>query len=297
VRAGGTWRVGGVRVTAVVEAEFWMPADVLLATHSADRLADLAGWLRPDHLRGADELGMTYQSLLVESRGARIVVDTCRGNDRQLPNGRGVLDTDFLARLDRLVDRATVDHVVCTHLHYDHVGWNTMLVDGRWEPTFPRARYLFSRKDFEHWSGHDADPNVDLLLAVEPIVEAGRHEFVGHGHRINDEVSLIGTPGHSPGHLSVWIESEGERGWITGDVVHHPVQLVEPEWHSRADVSPADAVATRRAMIDRVLDEGVAVIGTHFAAPAVGFLVSDDRWGSRLLAGTSEKKSDSIRIP
>jgi glyoxylase-like metal-dependent hydrolase (beta-lactamase superfamily II) len=183
---------------------------------------------------------------------------------------------------------------MCTHLHYDHVGWNTLWSEGRWVPTFPNARYLFARQDFEYWSSGVDDGNVDLQFAVDPIVQAGLHELVEGDRRITAEVALEPTPGHTPGHVSVRIVSQGQQALITGDFVHHPVQLIEPTWSSKADVDPTLAVHTRARMADGLLADGVLVIGTHFAGPTCGHLVSEGssrRFEAAAPHGSSDRTS------
>jgi len=166
--------------------------------------------------------------------------------------------------------------VLCTHLHVDHVGWNTMRVDGRWVPTFPNARYLFGRSEWEHWSrelpGPDRDARDD---SVRPVLDSGLADLVATNHRITGEVSLQPTPGHTPGHVSVCIASRGEAAVITGDLMHHPVQCAEPDWANRFDVDPHAARRTRRAFLERCSNRPVLVLGTHFATPTGGHIVRD----------------------
>ena len=210
--------------------------------------------------------------------GRRIVVDTCIGNDKTRSNPFwNQLHGPFLEDLARAgFARETIDLVVCTHLHVDHVGWNTMLVDGRWVPTFPRARYLLGRTEWAHWSaaGYDADGDV-LGDSVRPILDAGLADLVESDHRLSDEVWLEPTPGHTPGHVSVRIRSKGRDAVITGDLMHHPVQCAEPAWASNFDVDPEAARRTRRAFLERYADGSVAVFGTHFATPTAGRIVRD----------------------
>jgi glyoxylase-like metal-dependent hydrolase (beta-lactamase superfamily II) len=170
--------------------------------------------------------------------------------------------------------------VLCTHLHVDHVGWNTMLVDGQWRSTFPNARYLIGRKEFDHWQGHGPanargdDPFSD---SVKPVFEAGLVDFVESDRAICPEIRLEPTPGHTPGHVSVRISSKGEEALITGDVMHHPCQMAHPEWPSAADGDPAQARATRQALLDRCAGAPLLVIGTHFAGPTAGRVVRDGK--------------------
>lgn len=266
------WQIGEVRVTRVLEQQAPLPPEGLIANIDPDRLAQHALWLAPHFMTEEGQIILSIHALVVESAGKTIVVDTCMGNDRVLPMDLGPLQTSFLADLEKIVPREEVDLVVCTHLHFDHVGWNTMLVDGVWEPTFPNARYLFGRTEYEHWTSGVEDVNVDLRTAVQPIIDAGLHELVESDHRLTSEVSLESTPGHTPGHFSVRIDSKGESAVITGDMVHHPVQLAEPTWGSHPDALPEQAVQTRRDFVKRYGDQPVLVIGTHFAGPGAGHI-------------------------
>lgn len=267
------WQIGDVRVTRILEQEAPLLPEALIAHIDPARLAEHAAWLKPHFMTEAGEIVLSIHALVVESAGKTIVVDTCMGNDRPLPMDMGPLSTDFLAKLERVVKREHVDYVLCTHLHFDHIGWNTMCVDGEFVPTFPNAQYLFGREEYEHWSAASEDVNIDLRYGVEPVVEAGLHALVESNHAITDEVRLEPTPGHTPGHVSVRIESQGARAVITGDMVHHPMQLAEPTWSSHPDAEPARATQTRRDFVSRYADTDVLVIGTHFAGPTAGHLV------------------------
>jgi len=271
----GQWAIGDVKVTRVLESEAALPPDDLIANVDAERLAQHSKWLKPHFMTAEGEIILSIHALVVESCGKTIVVDTCMGNDRELPAGFGPLQTSFLEDLEQVVSRESVDYVLCTHLHFDHVGWNTMLVDGEWVPTFPNAKYLFGKLEFEYWTSVVEDVNIELRYSVTPIVEAGLHELVESDHRLTDEVWLESTPGHTPGHVSVRIESGTARAVITGDMVHHPVQLAEPTWGSHPDTIPEQAVETRREFVARYGDQPVLVIGTHFAGPSAGHIVRD----------------------
>jgi glyoxylase-like metal-dependent hydrolase (beta-lactamase superfamily II) len=158
--------------------------------------------------------------------------------------------------------------VMCTHLHVDHVGWNTKLVDGRWVPTFPNARYVFGKTEYEHWREHSGTPDKLAVFndSVQPIVDAGRAELVASDARLSDEITLIPTPGHSPGHISLHIRSDGAEALLSGDVAHHPCQMAHLDWSSTADSDPAQSAATRRELFSRFADKDVLVIGGHFDA-------------------------------
>lgn len=272
----GQWKIGDVTVTRVLEQVAPLPPEELIANIDTDRLARHARWLKPHFMNESGEILLSIHALVVESAGQTLVVDTCMGNDRPLPMGIDMLHTTFLEDLAKVVPPDEVDYVLCTHLHFDHVGWNTMFVDSRWVPTFPNAKYLFGRLEYEHWTSGVEDENVVLDLAVAPIVEAGLHQLVEIDHVLTPEVALESTPGHTPGHVSVFIESKGARAVITGDLVHHPVQLAEPTWGSHPDSIPALAAETRRNFVRRYGDEPVLVIGTHFSGPTAGHIRLDE---------------------
>ena len=215
---------------------------------------------------------------LVEAPGLRLVVDTCVGNDKpRHALGGNALATPFLQHMaDAGWTRDSVDTVVCTHLHVDHVGWNTMLEDGKWVPTFPKAKYLFGKTELAHWNAHgDEEDKTILSDSVQPILDAGLAQMVDLDHRISPEVRLIPTTGHTPGHVSVLIESEGQTAVITGDMTHHPYQLAEPHASSSFDVDRDASSATREKMFAEWADSQILVIGTHYAAPTAGRIQRD----------------------
>jgi glyoxylase-like metal-dependent hydrolase (beta-lactamase superfamily II) len=188
-----------------------------------------------------------------------------------------MLQTSFLGDLENSgFPRDSITHVICTHLHVDHVGWNTMLVGERWVPTFPKARYLIGRKEWEHWSvATDKFTKDPIDDSVRPIVDAGLADQVEDTHRVIGEVWLEPTPGHTPGHFSVRISSSGQEAVITGDLMHHPVQCAHPDWNCGFDSNPDQARSTRRAFIERYADRPVLVFGTHFATPSAGHIVRE----------------------
>ena len=269
------WQIGDVTVTCVVEMEVPVPytADTTFFKEANPEALRSMPWLYPHFVTEEGHLKLSIQALLVRAPGLKLIVDTCVGNDkpRALLGGQP-LQTRFL---DSLVaagcPRESIDTVVCTHLHVDHVGWNTMLQKGKWVPTFPNARYLIGRQEYAHWSA-DKDVEQQAILAdsVKPIFEHGLATLVEMNHRISPEVSLTPTPGHTPGHVSVVIESKGNRAMITGDMLHHPCQFGHPEWSPSFDSDPAAGAHMRRVVMERVAGDDVLVIGTHFAAPTAG---------------------------
>ena len=237
-----SWQVGRVKITRIVEMDLPVPAKFMpWATPEALRQSP---WLYPHFVSDDDAiLKLSIHALLVEAPGLKLVVDTCIGNDRPREiTGDQPLATNFLEQLGEAGwSREGVDAVICTHLHTDHVGWNTMLEDGQWIPTFPKARYLFGRQEHEFWRTHeDAEQQAMMGDSIQPIFDAGLAELVELDHAISPEIRLTPSIGHTPGHVSVLIESEGERAAITGDMTHHPAQMAGPTGRS--------ATTTRRRL-------------------------------------------------
>ncbi len=275
------WVIGSASVTRVLEQDAGFPAGGFFPSASPETLAGHAEWLAPWALEGDDKVLISIQALCVESDGKKIVVDTCVGQ-RPLPDMFAPMSDDgsFLGALAAAgFAREDVDVVVCTHLHFDHVGWNTMLEDGRWVPTFPNARYVVARAEYEHWrdaseEARTAASAITFDDAVSPLFDFGVVDLVDADHAVTSSVGLMPTPGHSPGHVSVRIRSEGAEAIITGDCVHSPVQIAEPDWFTAVDSDPDLSTATRRALIAECCDRDVLIIGTHFPPPTVGHIVS-----------------------
>jgi len=275
------WTVGDVTITSVVELEAPIPVEFVLTRGTAAGIL-AHPWLQPDFATEAGEIFLRIQLLVVESQGRRIAVDTCVGNDKDRTNE--IFHHMQLPFLDSLEAAGfpleSFDTVICTHLHQDHVGWNTRWVDGAWVPTFPNARYLIGRVESEHWDAYGVHEDGDVYGdSVRPVFEAGLVDLVEFGHRVTDDVVMEPTPGHSPGHQSVHITSGGQEALITGDVMHHPVQCCEPDLESNFDSDVAAARGMRRELLARYGDTDVLVIGTHFGGRGAGRLVADgDAW-------------------
>ena len=274
-----SWSVGDVRITRIVENEVPFELAGLLPEATPEALARHRRWLAPHFLNPDGSVTLSIHALVVESCAKRILVDTCVGPHRMegyesLSAGGRPLLSDLEAAG---FAPGSFDVVLCTHMHFDHVGWNTVLEGGRYVPAFPSARYLFARAEWEHWSREPANqftPTFDAC--VRPIVDAGRADLVEPVHRITPEVRLEPTPGHTPGHVSVVIESKGRHAFVTGDMTHHPVQWAEPAWKMVADLDSEQAVATRRRIGAACAAQRALVIGTHYASPCAGTLVLED---------------------
>ncbi|MHA7835864.1 MAG: MBL fold metallo-hydrolase [bacterium] len=271
------WQIGEVRITRVQELEAG-GIQFILPDATPGNLQEI-GWLAPDFVDDRGEALASVHALVIETPEQRIVVDTCVGNDKQrsVPTWNE-LQTRFLDDFREAgFEPESIDAVVCTHLHIDHVGWNTRLVDGRWQPTFPNARYLIGRAEWAHWNT-DPDPESQVILgdSVRPVIEAGLVDWVESDHRLGPEVWLEPTPGHTPGHVSVRIASQGAEAVITGDLIHHPCQMARPHWSAIVDVDREQALRTRNAFLERHADSRTLVIGTHFPGPTAGHVVRED---------------------
>lgn len=274
------WKIGDVSVKRIVEMEVpvkYHPKYAFLPKATPEALKTMP-WLYPHFVSDDGALVLSIHALLVEAPGLRLVVDTCVGNDKPRGlTGNLPLSTPFLQHMaDAGWNRESVDAVVCTHLHVDHVGWNTMKDGDKWVPTFPNARYLIGKTEYEHWTNEgDNDQQTILSDSVKPVFDAGLVQLVDMNHRVSPEVRLMPTTGHTPGHVSVVIESKGETAVITGDMVHHPCQFTHPDWPDNFDSDGAAAALTRHAFVKDFADRPVLVIGTHFAAPTAGHIRKD----------------------
>lgn len=267
------WQIGKISITRILEMEIAGGTQFILPDATQEACKPIE-WLQPHFMDAQGNLIMSIHALVIDTGKRRIIVDTCIGNDKQRPiPGWSNLQTSFLGDLEEAgYPRESIDTVLCTHLHVDHVGWNTMLVNGRWLPTFPNARYLIAEKEWRHWDSVDDDPLNENILAdsVRPVFDAGLVDLIDWEHKVCDGVHLRPTPGHTPGHVSVHIESEGQQALITGDCIHHPCQMTRTDWCSSADYDQKEARATREAILTEHADGPTLIIGTHFATPTAG---------------------------
>jgi glyoxylase-like metal-dependent hydrolase (beta-lactamase superfamily II) len=271
-----SWRIGQVKVRKIVELERTGGTRFILPQAVPEAVRPVC-WLYPHYMDESGRLIMSVHALFVEADGLRIVVDTCLGNHK---TGRSIPDwnhrhSDFLERFSReACDPGAVDIVICTHMHVDHVGWNTYWNGETWLPSFPRASYLFSQAEFDHWREAKNHKEQAAVFAdsISPVIDHGLARFVEMDHRISASLSLQPTPGHTPGHVSVRIESEGASALITGDFLHHPCQFAYPDWASSADVDAKASTATRYHTFRKLCCDQSLVIGTHFAGASAGRL-------------------------
>lgn len=284
-----SWTVGDVKISQIVEQLIPEGLPGLIPDATPDALLAIP-WLYPEFITAKGEPSMSLHAFIIDTPTKRIMVDTCIGNDKNLKILAiwDQMQTDFLERMTRAgFGPETIDVVVCTHLHLDHVGWNTMRSGDRWVPTFPNARYLFGRVEYDFLQATCGNSEEDEAWrecnisvereSVRPVIEAGLVDFVEVNHIITDEVRLMPTTGHTPGHVSVAIASGGEKAVITGDSVHHPCQVACPDWGTTADHDSAESRKTRWALFDDACKEGFLVLGTHWTGAGGGKIVRDDK--------------------
>lgn len=286
--------LGGLRIDLLPEiAHRTMPVSFLFNDLTREQMAANADWLDTSCLDPeAMTLGLAFQAYVIRTESLTILVDACNGNRKQRPTAlwqHDLRETGFLDNLEGLGLRCEdIDVVVCTHLHCDHVGWNTRLENARWVPTFPNARYLFGRREYEHFAGRYEREGAAAVNhgafadSVLPVVEAGLATFVEDGHLIvpgaAGEVALIPAPGHSFGHCCVRVRGTGGEAIICGDALHHPIQFDMPELKMRADLDPELAIATRRRLLRHCADSGAWLLAGHIPFRAI---TQVERFGDR----------------
>ena len=278
-----SFKIGALTVDRIIEMEQpYVEPTAFFPTVPASVFAENREWLEPAAMDPATgKLVLCFQAYVVRTPHHTILVDSCIGNDKDRP-GRPLWhqkkDDRFmrgLAALGLSVD--DIDVVMCTHLHLDHVGWNTRLENGRWVPTFPKARYLFSKIEYDYWAAeHAKTPSECIADSVLPIVEAKRAEFIRSDFGLDDHVTLLPTPGHTPDHFAVCLGHGGKDAVMTGDLIHSPIQMRFPDIASRPDYDPKQAAATRRSFFGRYCDTSTLVCTAHFPSPSVGRVT---RWG------------------
>ena len=271
--------LGNFTLSRVVESDHpHLLATEVFPDWTAEAVRPHLEWMVPRHfIPDGDKLVITIQSFLVKTPHHTILVDACGGNDKIRNRPRFHRQQNpWLETLAAAGARPEdIDFVLCTHMHVDHVGWNTRLENGRWVPTFPNARYLFARREYDHWrklaaSGGLARTGNYFADSVLPVMEAGRAVLVEHDHGIEDGVWLEPLPGHSPGAVGLHLRSAGAEAVLCGDTMHHMIQCRLPDWSTNFCTDPAAARATRRALLERYADTGVLIYPAHFPAPTGG---------------------------
>jgi glyoxylase-like metal-dependent hydrolase (beta-lactamase superfamily II) len=242
-------------------------------------------WMEPHFLppKGQGEEGfldLSLHSYIIKVGGLTILIDTCMGNDKKRSTIPAWVDynSNYIEKMAGMgVNPEDVDFVMCTHLHVDHVGWNTKLEDGKWVPTFPNARYIFHKKEYEAWqniSDHPADDG-SWDDSVVPIIEAGKADLVSSDFGIGDNVWLQPSYGHTPGHVCVNLKDGADHALFTGDSFHHPVQVAHPEWSSAFCLDAVESANARHKIIEQIADTGTLMMAAHFMDPTIGRIVSN----------------------
>ena len=282
-----TWTIGEVEVTRIVEVNNHVDPLAFLLEGGSRELMKQYDWLFPHFATPEGDLKISFQCFVVKTPRRRIMVDTCIGNDRWREHAIfNDMQTSFLEDLKHAgFPPESIDTVLCTHLHFDHVGWNTRKVSGKWVPTFPNARYLLGRREWDHWKDVPRDGGVHsqhLVDAIQPVLDAGLADFIEADHQVCDEIKLIPTPGHTPGHVSVHIRSQGREAIITGDMMHHPIQIALPLMPANFCMDKTLACKTRKDFIDRFGGSEALIIGSHFCDPTAGWIEGErDHWRFR----------------
>jgi glyoxylase-like metal-dependent hydrolase (beta-lactamase superfamily II) len=295
------WTIGTVRVTRVEEQLGFasVPPEKFFVGFEREVLERHLAWLVPNHYSPEhNRLISSVHSWLIRTPRHTILLDCCAGNHKERPGFARFhqLDTPYLARLRAAgVEPEEIDIVLCTHLHSDHVGWNTMLRDGRWVPTFPNARYLFSRTENDYGDPRrnpaaEADPqrNNAYRDSVLPVIETGQAVLLDGAHAIDDTMLVEPASGHTVGHVVLKLVDQGERALFSGDAIHHPLQVYVPSWNSCFCESPDEARATRHRLLGDCAEHGALLFPIHFGAPHVAAIAHEgDAFELRFVAGKS----------
>lgn len=250
-------------------------------------------WMAPDYMDAETRMMLfSFKSYVIRTGRLTILVDACVGNHKDRPGRPNWHQQNwpYMANLAAVgVRPEEIDIVMCTHLHIDHVGWNTQLKDGRWVPTFPNARYVFAKAEYDHWQKMLGTSEVgDNVFndSVLPVVEASRADLVAMDHEIDHGIVLEPTPGHTPGHVALHLNSAGDDAIFTGDLFHHPVQVREPQLSSHVCSDQDLSRQSRYDFLNRYADSGTLICPAHFTGTEVGHMKSDgDGWRFEFVEG------------
>ena len=272
------WQIGNAKITRIEEliGPLFDPVQ-FFPDYDAAVFEKHSSWLYPHHAdKQAGRIIASMHSWLIETTHHKILIDTCMGCDKTYESfmpWHKRTDRIWLTRLAAAgVGPEDIDYVFCTHLHADHCGWNTQLVDGRWVPTFPNAKYILAKREVEH---AQTVPSRQYHESVLPVIEAGQAVLVDGDFALDDEVWLEPTPGHTPGHVAVSLASSGHEAVMCGDLIHCPIQCVYPEWRFWIDTDPGQANETRRNFLAANCGRGRMVLTAHFPSPSMGHVVED----------------------
>lgn len=269
------FNLGDVTVTGITDLpDFQIPLATLFPASDPGQLSGEMDWLSPDFLVN-DNVRLPVRSWLLQLDDRNILVDACVGDHKQRPHRADWHERsggEWLSVLEKCGLRPEdIDAVFCTHMHADHVGWNTRLLDGRWVPTFPNARYISSRTEFEHWQaaaeGAQATPGC-FEDSVLPVMNAGQMDLVDEGWELAKGLVLHSSAGHTPGHMSLEVSRGGQRGIFCGDAIHSPIQILIPDWSSAFCTNPDQARVTRLSLLGSLAESHDLLIPMHFGGTA-----------------------------
>lgn len=268
--------IGDVRISRLVERDGPVRTALAMFPDATPERVSRALSMLPGFTFDAqtEMLVITYQSFILRTPSCTVLIDTCVGDHPGYPQALNYDKTPWMRALEaNNLKVEDIDYVFCTHLHIDHVGWNTRMVDGRHVPTFPNAKYLFSRREYEHWKTHESGAvGPSFEACVTPIIEAGQAMLVDDTFVLNDQLSLVPAAGHSPGHVCVSLKSLGQHALFCGDMMHHAIQCIEPSWSTKLCYDPAGAAATRYNFFSRFCKTDTLFIPTHFPGPSAGHI-------------------------
>ena len=272
-----TLKAGDLTIHRVIEQETtFLPAQELFPDLTGEVLAENRAALKAAKaLDDSDTLILCFQSYIVKTPHHTILIDSCIGNDKARPTrpkwNMKTDDTYMRGLKGAGIAVEDIDYVMCTHLHVDHVGWNTRLENGKWVPTFPKARYVFAKGEYDYWAGQHEKAEVPPFGdSVLPVVAANKAEIVGNDFAIGDHVRILPTPGHTPGLVAFTLGRAKEDAVFCGDLMHSPLQLRYPELSPKFDVDPAQAAKTRRSFLERYCETDTLCCTAHFPSPSAG---------------------------
>jgi glyoxylase-like metal-dependent hydrolase (beta-lactamase superfamily II) len=270
--------LGGITVDRIVEMEFgFRTVPELFHDVGEEDIAPHRAALEPWAIEPkTGRLIIAVQSYLVRTAHHTILLDTCVGCDKTsafLPAWHKRSDRSWLDRLGAAgVAPEEVDFVMCTHLHSDHCGWNTQLVDGRWVPTFPNAEYVMTKREVEAAEARGASQWEE---SISPVIAAGQALLVEGDHALDDQVWFEPTPGHTPGHVAVGLAGARQAAVMCGDLIHSPIQCAHPDWRYSNDADSEEAALTRRSFLEAGSESGRLVLTAHFPSPSMGRVEAD----------------------
>lgn len=273
--------IGNATITQIIETDINDAMPIILPDARPEEMKKIE-WLKPPYRTEDFLMNADSQAFFVEMNGRLFVVDTCVGNEKEVlgVDGFNNLNLPFLEAMEQAgIDRNKVTDVICTHLHFDHVGWNTYKKEGKWLPTFPNAKYHFAKEEYDYWKNdgiknHSLGPleNISFNESIDPIVEAGLVNFIEVNQNLGDGISVRSSPGHSKAHVNVHFNAGDTEFIIAGDMCHHPCQIAQTDWAAVIDYDQKESSETRRKILSELSGSETLVTCTHFCNPSFGLI-------------------------